>query len=197
MSDLPEPFLVALQLRDRPCLILGGTPEAEGKARQLLAARARVTLVAQTVTPGLDALHTQGALVWEARTFALEDTRGMVLVLSTLRDPDLAASLQAEARLRGFLVCTLDVPAHSDFHNVAVVHAGRVTVGLSSGGALPELLKRLREDLSSALDSRFQRWVEGLVALREATAPERRRAALTAALRGFRLEVRFRLPPGA
>ncbi|MBI5513667.1 MAG: bifunctional precorrin-2 dehydrogenase/sirohydrochlorin ferrochelatase [Deltaproteobacteria bacterium] len=193
-----EPFLVALDLRGRDCLVVGGTTEAEEKARGLLACGARVTVVAPTVTEGLRALHREGSVAWEARALAPSDTEGsLAVVLSTERDEALSARLQAEARARGFLLCCLDQPGFSNFANVAVVRRGLLSVGFSTGGAAPAVVKRLREGLSSALDARFQRWLEAVAALRQATAPERRRAVLSEALRGFRLEVKLRLPPGA
>ncbi|HEX9137283.1 MAG TPA: NAD(P)-dependent oxidoreductase, partial [Nitrospirota bacterium] len=45
-----------LDLRDRPCLVIGGGAVAERKALSLLEAGAEVTIVSQSLTPKLQEL---------------------------------------------------------------------------------------------------------------------------------------------
>ena len=56
----PAHYPVALDLRGRPCLVVGGGAVAEMKVHALVAAGARVTLVSPALTPGLAALVTAG-----------------------------------------------------------------------------------------------------------------------------------------
>ena len=54
-------YPVALDLRDRLCLVVGGGPVAEAKVEGLLAAGARVTVVSPELTESLAAVGDQMA----------------------------------------------------------------------------------------------------------------------------------------
>src|SRR5437879_11674557 len=54
--NVPDYFPAFLDLRDRPCLVVGGGEIGERKARELLACQARLTVVSPCLTPGLRTL---------------------------------------------------------------------------------------------------------------------------------------------
>ncbi|MET0286980.1 MAG: NAD(P)-dependent oxidoreductase, partial [Polyangiales bacterium] len=103
---------VALPLRGRSVLVLGGTEEAVAKVPTLIASGARVTLVAPSVDASLASLARRRALDWYARDFLDHDVQGVHLVMLTEQDPVLAR------RLRGlpgkFWLCAIDQPDVSD-----------------------------------------------------------------------------------
>ena len=61
-------FPVVLDLAGRPCLVVGGGPVAARKARALVAAGARVTVVAVDVDPAVDAIEELAAVGRDAPT---------------------------------------------------------------------------------------------------------------------------------
>jgi len=63
-------YPVALDLRDRPCLVVGGGPVAEGKVEGLLDAGARVTVVSPALTERLAAWATEGRIAHRQRECA-------------------------------------------------------------------------------------------------------------------------------
>ena len=56
-------YPVALDLRDRLCLVVGGGPVAEAKVEGLLAAGARVTVVSPDLTESLAAWAIDGRVM--------------------------------------------------------------------------------------------------------------------------------------
>jgi hypothetical protein len=60
-------YPVLLDLAGWECAVLGGGPMAEAKVRGLMEAGARVTVIAQELTPELKALAEQGRIGWERR----------------------------------------------------------------------------------------------------------------------------------
>ena len=188
---------VALALEGARVLILGGDLEAADKAARLVRAGARVTVFAETVIPALSALAGRGALKWHARGYEPRDARGVRMIVLAPRDEALAKELRAQARRDGFLFCAIDQPAHCDFVWTSVVEAGRVLLAMSSGGAAPALLKRLRVELERVFDARFAAFTERVALARDrltALTLDARRAEMAALLDGFAVEARLVYP---
>ncbi|MBW1646321.1 MAG: uroporphyrinogen-III C-methyltransferase, partial [Deltaproteobacteria bacterium] len=66
-------YPVNLLLQDRPCLVVGGGPVAARKVAGLLAAGARVRVVAEKVTADLRQLAAAGRLELVQRSFVAAD----------------------------------------------------------------------------------------------------------------------------
>src|SRR4051794_36487885 len=66
---VPAPYPVALNVRGRRCVVVGGGGVAERKVRGLLAAGASVTVIAPSLTAGLRALAEQGVIVTAERPY--------------------------------------------------------------------------------------------------------------------------------
>src|SRR5690606_30786049 len=60
VGPVKRPFLVALDLTDRRCLVVGRSPEAARRATALLEAGAQVTVVGESPCPELEALAHRG-----------------------------------------------------------------------------------------------------------------------------------------
>lgn len=189
-------FVVALSLEGRSCLVVGGDADALRRAQRLHACGATVRALAETWEPdtarGLDAL----GIPRSERRVVRDDVVGArpFVVVSTPRDEDLSRDLAAWCAETGALLCCVDQPAYSNWAHTALVDAGELTVGISSGGTAPSLLVRLRDALSAGFDDEFADFTRHLAALRARTEPARRRAVLDAALEGLRVELRVTLP---
>jgi precorrin-2 dehydrogenase / sirohydrochlorin ferrochelatase len=193
--DETTAFPVALALRGRSVLVLGGTEESVAKVPKLIAAGARVTLVAPTVDPLLARLARERVIDWYARDFLDHDVQGAQLVMLTEQDPGLARRLRG---LSGFWLCAIDQPAFSDVFLVSSVRSGPLTVSISTGGTAPLLARRIREGLERAFDARFgefaRKFARLRAQLREMPRAERT-ARLAQALDGFAMDVHVRYPP--
>lgn len=195
-SDL-RAFPVALNLDARAVLVLGGGQEAIEKVPRLVAAGARVTLIAEQIDEALAREVRARRLVWFARAFEPTDTAGVHLVMLTEIDPVLGARLRTLARREGFLLCAIDQPALSDLFLVSVVEQGPVQIGISTSGRAPLLARRIRQALERGLDARFGEFARRFAALRARvrTLPKTERSeVLGRALEGFAMEVRVRYP---
>lgn len=202
-------FPVALNLRERSVLVLGGGEEAVLKVPKLLAAGAKVTIVAPALDEPLtaalraraEAPHEPsalpGELVWLARDFVPTDVLGKHLVMLTEIDPQRAAELHELSKTARFWLCAIDQPADSDFYLVSTVERGPVQIAISTGGGAPLLARRLREGLERGLDRHFGEFARSFARLRASLRalpkPERKRR-LERALDGFAMEVRLRYP---
>jgi siroheme synthase-like protein len=188
---------VALVVRGRPALVVGGDDEAADKALRLVEAGARVTVVAPAVVPAIARLAERAGLRWYARELVDDDVRGAHVVVVTPLDAALASRVRRLAHAGRAWLCAIDQPAFCDFVQVATVRAGPVQVALSSDGTAPALLGRLRAGLVAALDARFAafaaRLAEARTRLRDVDRAGRRRL-MEAWLAGFGFDVTVRYP---
>lgn len=163
-------YPVFLDLRGRPCVVVGGDAAALAKVEGLLEAGARVTVVAPELVPGLAALAASGAVLHRARSYRRGDLAGAFLALSVLRDPAVARPFFEEAEARGIPANVMDDVPRCSFISPSVVRRGDLAVAISTSGRAPALAVRLRQRLERELGAEHGRFLELASALREPLA---------------------------
>lgn len=143
-----------LKLDGLPVVIVGGGPVAASKLDGLLAAGARVTVVAPEVVPEIRARAT----VLEAafRPVHLDGARWVVAAAT----PDVNRAVAAAAATRGVFCNAVDDPASASAYLGGVVRRGDVEIAISTGGIAPALAGLLREALDAVLPHELDRWLE-------------------------------------
>lgn len=173
-------FLVALKLEGKRCLVLGSSSEAARRARELSDAGAVVVALGSAPGPELELLSESGRITLETRDFALEDLDECWLVVLADRDADLLERVGPTCTSRRILFCAVDQPGHNGFDHVAVARAGKLSVGVSTGGTAPALGKRLRDELERGLrEAGVAELAEHMAELRARIEPRERKRALT------------------
>lgn len=114
-----------LDVRDRKAIVSGGGPDAEAQARLILKAGAIPYVIADSLTPGLQALAASGALIHAAGAFRATDLDGAALVLLTPGDDMLNHRIYAAAFGRGVPVIAA---GGVDLATAALVEAGEPPV---------------------------------------------------------------------
>jgi uroporphyrin-III C-methyltransferase/precorrin-2 dehydrogenase/sirohydrochlorin ferrochelatase len=145
-------YPLALKLRDRRVLVVGGGTVATRRVPALLAAGAQVEIVAPELTPALQGHVDAGRVTWSARRFEPADVDGAWLVQVAVDDPAAAAqvSLAAEER-RVFCVRADDRDAATAW-TPAVTRHGPVTVAVTDGGDRRRAMA-VRDLVATALES--------------------------------------------
>jgi len=193
-------FPITLDVKGRPCVVLGGDEEAADKVHRLLDAGAKVTVVSPTLNDALRKLAAAAKVIHRVRLFRGQDAEGALLVINTLRtDEDLSRSLYELATKEKFLLCSLDQPEYSNAWLPAVVSRGHLRCAVSTSGTAPALASRLRQDLEEIFDGTFQSFLEWLSSVRESVQgsesdAERRRTLLRDAVSGFKLSGKIDYP---
>lgn len=144
-------FPVFLALANRRCVVVGGGAIAGRKARGLLAAGARVTVVSPTVTAALARLAQRGRLRRIARHWRESDLSGAALVFVATNDRGTNAAVARAARRLGVWVNAADDPRHCDAILPAVLRRGAITVAVGTGGRSPALARRVRDVIAEAI----------------------------------------------
>jgi uroporphyrin-III C-methyltransferase/precorrin-2 dehydrogenase/sirohydrochlorin ferrochelatase len=152
MRHLP---LFAL-LRGRDCLVVGGGAVAERRARLLLEAGARVTVLAPELAEPLESLAAeQPALTLARRRFDAEPLEPYWLVVAATNDPAANAAVAAAAERAKRFCNVVDDPAHCSFIMPAIVDRDPVTIAISSAGASPVLSRWIKGVLETVLPARL------------------------------------------
>ncbi len=161
MPGSPKAFYpIFLDLAKRDVVLLGGHRPALEKVRGLLAAGARVTVVAPRLEPELSTLVAEGKVFHRPRPYRPGDLVGAFLALSVLADPEANDRFWAEAQALGIPANVMDDPPRCSFIAPAVVRRGDLGVAISTGGKAPALAVRLRERLEGELGEEHARFLE-------------------------------------
>lgn len=166
----PGYYPVFLDLRGRPCVVVGGGAMAEEKARGLCAAGAAVTVVTALAGPGIEALAAAGELRLRRRAYRFGDLAGAFLAIAALDDAAEREAVWREASRLGIPVNCVDDAPRCSWIAGAVVRRGDLTVAISTGGKAPALAVRLRQWLARQLGDEHARFLELAGAVRTALA---------------------------
>ena len=148
---------IFLALGGESCLLVGGSPAAEPKARLLLRAGARLVVVAATLGPGLRELAGEPGVTWRRRGFRDDDLDGMRLVIVAAGDDTLAGAVAGAARRRGIPVNVVDRRSLCSFILPSILDRSPLVAAVSTGGAAPVLARILRARLETIIPARFGR----------------------------------------
>lgn len=177
-------YPVFLKLHDLPVVIVGGGQVAAGKLDGLLAAGARVTVIAPHVSASIRARASELTAIIEQpfRKAHLAGARWVVAAAT----PDVNRDVAAAAAARGLFVNAVDDPSAATAYLGGVVRRGPVEIAISTGGLAPALAGLLREALDAILPADLERWAEVATRVRtewkrdQIPMPERRPLLLRA-----------------
>ena len=93
----PAPYPAGLRLAGRRVVVVGGGRVAQRRLPALLAAGARVEVVAPETTPAVEGLARSGDVVWHRRGFRSGDLAGAWYVVCACDDPAVAEEVSREA----------------------------------------------------------------------------------------------------
>ncbi|TMB92419.1 MAG: uroporphyrinogen-III C-methyltransferase [Chloroflexi bacterium] len=141
------PYLIALSVAGRRCVVIGGEEPALAKVRMLLEGDADVSVVAEDVHPELHAMESTGRVRWLRRAFRDDDLSGCFLAINTVFDAALQRRVWGAADARGVLLNTVDNPELCHYSSPALVRRGPLQVAVSTAGESPFLAAALRERL--------------------------------------------------
>ncbi len=148
---------IFINIRDQPCLVVGGGEVAARKCAMLLRAGARVTLLAPALSNAFDADLAAARITHRSGNFRDEDVAGHALVIAATNDDAVNRAVAAAARTRHIPVNVVDQPALCSFIMPSIIERAPVIVAVSTGGASPVLARLLRARLESMIPAGYGR----------------------------------------
>lgn len=138
-----------LDLRDRPCLVVGGGPVAERKALLLFDAGAAVTVISPSLTPKLQSLSDSGKIAHRQKEFDEPDLAAEFIVIAATSSAEVNSRIARACKKRNILVNVAVPPEEGNFVVPSVVERGELLIAISTGGVSPALSKKLRQELET------------------------------------------------
>jgi siroheme synthase-like protein len=160
-------FPMFVKLGGRLVVVVGGGVIAEGKIPGLLAAEARIRLVAPAITPAIAEWVRQRKVDWLPKEFEAHDLDGTFLIIAATSASGVNEAVFREAEGRGILCNAVDDIDHCHFYYGAVVQRGDLQIAISTNGKSPALAQRVRKELEKQYDEDYAVWLEWLGATRE------------------------------
>jgi precorrin-2 dehydrogenase/sirohydrochlorin ferrochelatase len=155
MPDLP----VMLKIQGRLCVVVGAGAVALRRARSLVEAGARVTVIAPDIDPAFSQLpKDQVTLV--TRPVVDSDLDGAFLVVIATDNPDVNAKVSAAAKSRNLLVNRTDSADLGDITIPAHASHGPVTIAVHTSGISAAASAGIRKQLSDSLDPDWPRLLQ-------------------------------------
>jgi len=160
-------YPIMLDMRGRPCLLVGAGQIAYRKLQRLLSEGAVVTVVAPTVVEPIAQLAAEGKVRLLGRPFVSSDLEHCQLVLAATGDPAVDQNVASAARGRRIWINVADVPDLCDFYLPAVVERGELQLSIASGGGAPFAVRRLREMLERKIGPAWAGWMAAATRFRQ------------------------------
>ncbi|AWF81152.1 uroporphyrinogen-III C-methyltransferase [Microbulbifer sp. A4B17] len=142
---------LAFDVKDHPCLIVGGGSIATRKARLLCKGGARLLVVSPDITDELQQMVADSGGKWFQSSYSSKYLQEVGLVVAASDDESVNAEVSRDAQSQRLPVNAVDAPELCTFTFPAIVERGDLSIGISSGGAAPVLARRIRAQLEALL----------------------------------------------
>jgi siroheme synthase-like protein len=162
-AELPV-YPASLVLEGRSVLVVGGGHVAARKVEALLAAGARVTVVAPVVEPRIAA--AAGVRV-ERRRYRPGEAARYRLAVAATGDPQVDHLVFEDGERAGVFVNAADDRTSCSFLMPSVLRRGPVTVAVSTGGTSPALAAWIRSRIAEVIGPEYGRVARALAAARD------------------------------
>lgn len=152
-----EYFPLFFNLKDQPCLVVGGGIIAARKIDLIARAGARITVIAEEINETVLQMQTSPALTIRQKSFKPADLSGFYLVISATDNPATNQLVADSAKQFNIPVNVVDNPKLCSFIFPAIIDRSPLIAAVSSGGSAPVLARLMRAKLETLMPSSYGR----------------------------------------
>ena len=156
MNYLP----IFIDIKQKPCLVVGGGDIALRKINLLLKANAAVTCVSKECCDGIEKLVKDNKVIHIEKAFEATDINTQALIVSATDDSDLNAQVSALAKTANIPVNVVDSPDLCSFVMPSIVDRSPIVIAISSAGKAPVLARLIRAKLESTIPHAYGKLAE-------------------------------------
>ncbi len=142
-------------LKQKPCLIVGGGTIATRKARLLHKAQAKLIVVAPTIQKELLELVEESGGEYFSEEYDARFLENIILVISATEIETVNEQVAADCHARKLPVNVVDNPKLCSVIMPAIIDRSPLIIGVTSGGEAPVLARRVRTQLESSIPGAY------------------------------------------
>ncbi len=147
-----------LDIKNKPCLIVGGGVIAERKVSILARAQANITIVAPNITSEINRKLSE-QITWLEKKFSVDDLvdglNNYQIVIAATDDRKVNTEIAQLCRENKILVNSADDSKNCDFILPSIIDRSPVQIAVSTGGASPVLARMLRTKLENCTPASY------------------------------------------
>lgn len=151
---------ISLNIKTKSCLVVGGGNIALRKAKQLLKAGARVTVVSPKFHADFFKLETTGQIALLHAKYESSQIDDQILVIAATDHLEINQEVYHDAELKNVLVNVVDQPALCRFIVPSIIDRSPLTVAISTGGSGPVFARMLREKLEWLIPNNIAKFLK-------------------------------------
>jgi len=160
-------YPIFLELAGRRVVLIGGGVVAVRKARSLLAAGARLVVVAEQIDDVLTNLCTGSSAKLVRSRYSKDYIAEAVLVIAATNDHELNKQIYKDCQELEILCNVVDQPELCDFYVPAVVRRGDLQIAIGTEGDCPAYAGHIRKKLEQIFTEKHGEFLAELEAMRE------------------------------
>lgn len=145
-----ENYPIFVNLKNQPCLVIGGGTVALRKIRLQRSAGANITVVAPTLCEELKA-EFGDCITHIPREFRADDIRGYRLITAATNSKEVNAEVSNLSQAADIPVNVVDQPDLCSFITPAIIDRAPITIAISTGGAAPILARHIRGQIEALI----------------------------------------------
>ena len=151
MDHLP----IFINVRQNPCLVIGGGDIALRKINLLIKAQAKVDCLSPLFCEGITNLSQNGDVNLIQKRFELDDIKDYAIIIASTDDSSVNALISKSAKKARIPVNVVDSPELSSFIMPSIVDRSPVIIAVSSAGRAPVLARIIRAKLETVIPSAY------------------------------------------
>jgi len=163
MNFLP----IFLNIRQQPCLVVGGGSTASRKVELLLQAQAQVHVIAPELVPNLQQWAQETRITHHAKSFESSDLVNYRLVIAATNNEAVNKQVSSLAKAQGVPVNVVDQPEKCSFIMPSLIDRSPVQIAISTGGSSPVLARLLRARLETMIPAAYGKLAGFVASFRE------------------------------
>jgi siroheme synthase-like protein len=160
-------YPIYLELSGRRVVLIGAGAVAVRKAQALLAAGARLVVVAERVDDAMRAMCQQGAAELIESRYSKDYLAQAVIAIAATNDRELNKQIYRDCQALEVLCNVVDEPGLCDFFVPAVVKRGDLQIAVGTEGDCPAYAGHIRNKLEKIFTEQHGRFLAELEPLRK------------------------------
>ncbi len=151
-------YPVFMDIKDKPCLVVGGGNVGMRKAATLEKCNAKVKVISRQIADEFDNLQT-GSIEFKKKDYEKKDLKDMFFVFAATDNSDLNQKIKDDAAGLNILCNIADSPDKSDFILPSIVERGDLILAISTCGSSPAMAKTIKKELEHSFGPEYAQFL--------------------------------------